>query len=90
MVIAMVPESDEKAVKGEKIEVVSDEQITGVRAEEDKRESMEENLEKLAALNLGNDQSLQPRFSTSIIRLVSALAGIGALLVIYFILKLVV
>ena len=86
----MVPESDEKDVKGEKIEVASEEQIIGVRAEKDKRESMAENLEKLAALNLSNDQSLQPRFSTSIIRLISALAGIGALVVIYFILKLFV
>ena len=84
----MVPENDEKEVTGEKPDVASEKQITGVRAEQDKRESMEENLEKLAALNLSNDQSLQPRFSTSIIRLVSALAGIGALLVIYFILKL--
>ena len=84
----MVPESDEKEVKGEKIEVASEEQITGVRAEKDKRESMEENLEKLAALNLSNDQSLQPRFSTSMIRLVSALAGLGTLVMIYFIFKL--
>ncbi len=84
----MVPESDEKEVKGEKIEVAREEQITGVRAEKDKRESMEENLEKLAALNLSNDQSLQPRFSTSMIRLVSALAGLGTLVMIYFIFKL--
>lgn len=90
MVAAMVPESDQKEVIGEKIGVPREEQIPGVQAGQDKRESMEENLEKLAALNLSNDQSLQPRFSTSIIRLVSALAGIGALVVIYFILKLFV
>lgn len=55
---------------------------------QERSESLEENLEKLAALNLSNDQSLQPRFSTAVLRLVSALAGIGALLLIYFILKL--
>ena len=86
----MVPESDGQEVTGEKPEVASEEQKNGVRAELDKRESMEENLERLAALNLSNDQSLQPRFSTSIIRLVSALAGIGTLVLIYFILKLFV
>ena len=85
----MVPESDEKEVTGEN-EFAREEQTSGVRTEQDKRETMEENLEKLAALNLGSDQSLQPRFSTSIIRLVSALAGIGALVLIYFILKLFV
>ena len=87
MVAAMVPESDEKELREETAEVNSEEQITGVQ---NRKESMEENLERLAALNLGNDQSLQPRFSTSIIRLVSALAGIGTLVLIYFILKLMV
>jgi hypothetical protein len=87
MVAAMVPESDEK-VTGEKPEVTSEEQIRGERSAPDRKESMEENLERLAALNLGNDQSLQPRFSTSIIRLVSALAGIGTLVLIYFVFKL--
>ena len=86
----MVPESNEEEVNEKKSEVASDEQITGGRAEQDKRETMEENLEKLAALNLSNDPSLQPRFSTAILRLVSAFAGIGALVLIYFIAKLFV
>jgi hypothetical protein len=90
MVVVMVAESDENEVTAEKLEVANEEQINGVRAEQDKRETLEENLEKLAALNLSNDASLQPRFSTAIIRLVSALAGIGALVLIYFLLKLFV
>ncbi len=57
-------------------------------ADEKKRESIEENLERLAALNLSNDQSLQPRFSTAVIRLVSALAGAVLLVLIYFIFRL--
>ena len=88
MVAAMVPERDDKEVTGEKPEITSEEQIRGKRPAPDRKESMEENLERLAALNLGNDQSLQPRFSTSIIRLVSALAGIGTLVLIYFVFKL--
>ncbi len=84
----MVLESDNKKLTGEKPEVTSEEQIRGERPAPDRKESMEENLERLAALNLGNDQSLQPRFSTSIIRLVSALAGIGTLVLIYFVFKL--
>lgn len=58
--------------------------------DQEKRESMEENLERLAALNLSNDPSLQPRLSTAMIRLVSALAGAGLLVLIYFIFKLFV
>ena len=84
----MVPESDDKEMTREKPEVASKEQIRGERPVPDRKESMEENLERLAALNLGNDQSLQPRFSTSMIRLVSALAGIGTLVLIYFVFKL--
>jgi hypothetical protein len=90
MVAVMVPESKAEEVTEKESEVARDEQIVGGRAEQDKRESMEENLEKLAALNLGNDPSLQPRFSTAILRLVSAFAGIGALVLIYFIAKLFV
>ena len=88
MVAAMVPESDNQEVTEEKFEVSNEEQIIGVKDGQDRKESMEENLERLAALNLSNDTSLQPRFSTSIIRLVSALAGIGTLVLIYFIFKL--
>ena len=55
-----------------------------------KRESLEENLERLAALNLSNDPSLQPRFSTAVIRLVSALTGAALLVLIYFIFRLFV
>ena len=88
MVAAMVPESDNQEVKEEKLEVSNEEQIIGVKDGQDRKESLEENLERLAALNLSNDTSLQPRFSTSIIRLVSALAGIGTLVLIYFVFKL--
>ena len=84
----MVPDSDNQEVTGEKSAITNEKQITGVKDGQDRKESMEENLERLAALNLSNDQSLQPRFSTSIIRLVSALAGLGTLVMIYFIFKL--
>ena len=84
----MVPEIDEQQVTGEKPAVTREEQISSGPNAQDRKESMEENLERLAALNLGNDQSMQPRFSTSIIRLVSALAGIGTLVLIYFVFKL--
>ena len=84
----MVPDSDNQEVTGEKSEITNEKQITGVKDGQDRKESMEENLERLAALNLSNDQSLQPRFSTSMIRLVSALAGLGTLVMIYFIFKL--
>lgn len=90
MVAAMVPENDKKEVTRETPQVTSEELISNERPALDRKESMEENLEKLAALNLGNDQSMGPRFSTSIIRLVSALAGIGTLVLIYFIVKLLV
>ncbi|MBT8344915.1 MAG: hypothetical protein KJO28_01330 [Desulfofustis sp.] len=86
----MDPKRDEKEATAVKPEVTSVEKIIGEQAGRDRKESMEENLERLAALNLSNDQSLQPRFSTSIIRLVSALAGIGTLILIYFIVKLFV
>ena len=52
-----------------------------------KDESLEENLEKLAALNLSSDRSLQPRLSNAMIRLVSAAAGIGALVLLYYLFK---
>ena len=84
----MVPERDNQEVTEEKLEVTNEEQIIGVKDGPDRKESMEENLERLAALNLSNDQSLQPRFSTSVIRLVSALAGIGTLVLIYLVFKL--
>ena len=67
--------------------VVASGRITKTQ-EKNRNESIEENLEKLAALNLSNDQSMQPRFSTAMIRLVSAAAGIGALLLIYLVVKL--
>ena len=88
MVAAMVPERDNQEVTEEKLEVTNEEQIIGAKDGPAPKESMEENLERLAALNLSNDQSLQPRFSTSVIRLVSALAGIGTLVLIYLIFKL--
>ena len=53
-----------------------------------KDESLEENLEKLAALNLSSDRSMQPRLSNAMIRLVSAAAGIGALVLLYYLFKL--
>jgi hypothetical protein len=84
----MVHKSDEKKATGEQPGGTSEELTNGVRAESQKRESLEENLEKLAALNLIDDQSLQPRYSTAIIRMISALAGIVALVLIYLILKL--
>lgn len=59
-------------------------------ADQKKKESIEENLERLAALNLSNDQSFQPRFSTAVIRLVSALTGAALLVLIYFIFRLFV
>lgn len=52
--------------------------------------SLEENLERLAAVNLSSDRSLEPRLSTAMIRLVSALAGVGFLLLFYLIFKLFV
>ncbi len=84
----MVPESDNKEVRMENTESGGPEQTAELHNDPQRRESLEENLEKLAALNLGNDMSLQPRYSTAVIRLVSALAGIGALVLIYFITKL--
>ena len=84
----MVTESDKQQVTIEKNDTGGGERNNGVHTDQERGESLEENLEKLAALNLGSDQSLQPRLSTSVIRLVSALAGIGALLLIYFIMKL--
>jgi len=53
-----------------------------------KSESMDENLERLAALNLSNDHSFQRRYSNALIRLVSAAAGLAVLFLIYFIIKL--
>ncbi len=84
----MVPESDNKVVRMENIEGKVTGQTSDLLNNQERSESLEENLEKLAALNLGNDMSLQPRYSTAVIRLVSALAGIGALVLIYFITKL--
>lgn len=84
----MVPESDNKEVRMENIEGKVTGQTSDQLNNQERSESLEENLEKLAALNLGNDMSLQPRYSTAVIRLVSALAGIGALVLIYFITKL--
>ena len=59
-------------------------------SEQNKRESIEENFERLAALNLGSDRSMQPRFSTAVIRLLSALSGALMLVLIYFIFRLFV
>jgi len=53
-------------------------------------QSLEENLERLAAVNLSSDTSLEPRLSTAMIRLVSALAGVGFLLLLYLIFKIFV
>lgn len=87
MVTDMGPEIDEQVLDGEKSLDSSRGRITKTQ-EKNRNESIEENLEKLAALNLSNDQSMQPRFSTAMIRLVSAAAGIGALLLIYLVVKL--
>ena len=88
MVAHMDPETDQEVMEGEKPEDVSRSQTPSGAVENERSESLEENLEKLAALNLSNDQSLQPRFSTAMIRLVSAAAGIGALVLIYLVTKL--
>ncbi len=56
----------------------------------DKSKSMDENLQRLAALNLASDRSLQPRFSNAVMKLISAVAGLGALVLIYYFLKLLV
>ena len=53
-------------------------------------QSIEENLERLAAVNLSSDRSLEPRLSTAMIRLVSALAGIGVLVLLYLLFRLFV
>lgn len=86
----MDPGTDKQDMDGEKKESGGINPSSEGSAGQDRSESLEENLERLAALNLSNDQSLQPRFSTSMIRLVSAAAGIGALLLIYLIMKLFV
>lgn len=83
----MDPEIDEQVLDGEKSLDSARGRITKTQ-EKNRNESIEENLEKLAALNLSNAQSMQPRFSTAMIRLVSAAAGIGALLLIYLVVKL--
>ena len=54
----------------------------------DNSESVNENLQRLATLNLSSDRSLQPRFSNGVVKLISAVAGLGALALIYFFLKL--
>jgi predicted TIM-barrel fold metal-dependent hydrolase len=87
MVTDMDPEIDEQVLDGEKSLDSSRGRITKTQ-EKNRNESIEENLEKLAALNLSNDLSMQPRFSTAMIRLVSAAAGIGVLLLIYLVVKL--
>jgi len=87
MVTDMDPEIDEQVLDGEKSLDSARGRITKTQ-EKNRNESIEENLEKLAALNLSNDQSMQPRFSTAMIRFVSAAAGIGALLLIYLVVKL--
>lgn len=63
-------------------------QPAGEDSKPKKDESLEENLEKLAALNLSSDRSMQPRLSNAMIRLVSAAAGIGALVLLYYLFKL--
>ncbi len=51
-------------------------------------QTLEEQLERLAAVNLSSDRSLEPRLSNAMIRLVSALAGVGLLGLIYLLFKL--
>ena len=87
MVTDMYPEIDEQVMDVKKSVDSTRGRITKAQ-EKNRNESIEENLEKLAALNLSTDQSMQPRFSTAMIRLVSAAAGIGALLLIYLVVKL--
>ena len=88
MVADMGPETQEKVMDGGKPAEASIQQSPPETGKKGSNESIEENLEKLAALNLSNDHSMQPRFSTAMIRLVSAAAGIGVLLLIYLIVKL--
>jgi len=87
MVTDMDPEIDEQVMDVKKSVDSTRGRITKAQ-EKNRNESIEENLEKLAALNLSTDQSMQPRFSTAMIRLVSAAAGIVALLLIYLVVKL--
>ena len=87
MVTDMDPEIDEQVMDVKKSVDSTRGRITKAQ-KKNRNESIEENLEKLAALNLSTDQSMQPRFSTAMIRLVSATAGIGALLLIYLVVKL--
>lgn len=83
----MDPETDEKVMDGVKSANGSMKQNSTVTMDQDRSKSIEENLEKLAALNLSSDMSMQPRFSTTMIRLVSAAAGILVLLLIYLVVK---
>ena len=87
MVTDMDPEIDEQVMDVKKSVDSTRGRITKAQ-EKNRNESIQENLEKLAALNLSTDQSMQPRFSTAMIRLVSAAAGFGALLLIYLVVKL--
>lgn len=50
--------------------------------------SMEEHLERLAALNLSSTYASRSRLSPAIIRLLSAAAGFAVLLLIYLLFKL--
>jgi hypothetical protein len=52
--------------------------------------SLEDNLERLAVVNLSSDRSLEPRLSTAMIRLVSALTGAALLVLIYLLFKLII
>ncbi len=52
--------------------------------------SVEEQVERLAALNLSNASASRSRFSPTVIRLLSAMSGVAALLVLYFCFKLFV
>ncbi len=86
----MTAENLEKEKDGTKIENNQPLNSAAKAAGQAQDQFTEENLERLAALNLSSDRILQPRFSTAMIRLVSALAGVAALVLIYFIFKLFV
>ena len=59
-------------------------------AKKDVTLTVQEQMERLAALNLSSASLSRSRFSPTVIRLLSAMAGVAALLVLYFCFKLFV
>lgn len=83
--------ADTKHIAGQE-KSVTDTNVTipKVSTGKDGNVSMDEHLERLAALNLSSTYATHSRFSPTIIRLISAVAGLAALLLIYFCFKLFV